>query len=261
MESCRVCDSQTNAVFIALVLEKYNVQYYKCPSCGFLQTEHPYWLAEAYKNAITTLDIGLLYRNRVTLPILKGLIKLFFNKNKKFLDYGGGYGVLVRSMRDDGFNMYRYDTYCDNLFADGFDDEANGTRYEIVTAFEVFEHLEDPVEELRKMLMFGDSIFFSTEIQPDRIVTPDNWWYVMPEIGQHIALHSLRSLKVLAGKYDLNFYSNGVNFHLFTRKHISNFLFKSFLHYRVAKIIDPLLPNPDSLLMNDYEIIKQNLKQ
>ena len=83
---------------------------------NFLQTEKVFWINEAYQDAITKQDIGLLYRNRIITPILKSLIKLFFNKRNKFIDYGAGYGVLVRIMRDYGFDMYRYDKYFEIQF-------------------------------------------------------------------------------------------------------------------------------------------------
>jgi hypothetical protein len=50
----------------------------------------------------------------------------------------GGYGMFVRLMRDGGFDFHREDPLCDNLFAQGFDRQDDGT-FELVTAFEVFE--------------------------------------------------------------------------------------------------------------------------
>ncbi|MCK7523618.1 MAG: hypothetical protein MZV64_41270 [Ignavibacteriales bacterium] len=57
-------------------------------------------------------------------------------------------------MRDVGYDFYWHDPYTQNLFANGFED-----RFEIqfqdlncLTAFEVFEHLVNPKEELEKML-------------------------------------------------------------------------------------------------------------
>ena len=257
MPLCKICRSETNVIFNAEVLHKYDVQYFQCNSCEFIQTEHAYWLSEAYSNAITSQDIGLLYRNYFTLPLLRTIIKLYFDKNKKFVDFGGGYGVLVRLMRDSGFDTYRSDKYCENLFAAGFDDGVAGERYELLTSFEVFEHLDDPLREVAKMLEFSDNIFFSTEIQPRRdIQKPDNWWYIMPETGQHIALYSLKSLECLAKKLGLNFYTNGVNYHLFTKKTLNKSVFKLVLRSKIASVLDRLLPNPPSLLQQDYRIVK-----
>ena len=67
---CKICNSRNEYLFKALVLNKYDVHYYKCNECGFIQTEEPFWLSEAYSSVITQQDIGLLYRNRFIVPIL-----------------------------------------------------------------------------------------------------------------------------------------------------------------------------------------------
>ncbi len=118
---CKICQSTTQAFERAQILGKYTVQYYCCPACGFIQTEEPYWLEEAYATPIGLADVGLLSRNIVLSRILKALIACLFRQDGRFLDYGGGYGVLVRLMRDQGYDFYRFDPHCANLFAQGFD--------------------------------------------------------------------------------------------------------------------------------------------
>jgi hypothetical protein len=53
-------------------------------------------------------------------------------------------------MRDKGFNFYLHDTFCNNLFAKHFDisDLPNYNSFDLLTAFEVFEYLENPIDEL-----------------------------------------------------------------------------------------------------------------
>ena len=66
----------------------------------------------------------------------------FYKKNEKFLDYGGGSGLFVRLMREKGFNFYYYYKYSLNIFAKGFEvDLKNNFSFEVITVFEVFEHL------------------------------------------------------------------------------------------------------------------------
>jgi protein-arginine kinase activator protein McsA len=45
---CKICHEQTNNIFSAIVVQKYNVNYYFCDNCGFLQTEEPYWFEESH---------------------------------------------------------------------------------------------------------------------------------------------------------------------------------------------------------------------
>ncbi|MFM6453388.1 MAG: methyltransferase domain-containing protein, partial [Planktothrix sp.] len=113
---CKVCDSQSNYFATAQILNKYDINYFQCLNCGFVQTEEPYWLEEAYSNAIAMSDVGLVFRNLMFSDLTSTLIFNFFDHNSKFLDYGAGYGLFVRLMRDKGFNFYGFDKFCKNLF-------------------------------------------------------------------------------------------------------------------------------------------------
>lgn len=255
--NCNICKRGSSYIFSASILGKHNGQYYRCDYCGFIQTEEPYWLEEAYSSAITSLDIGLISRNITLFPITSALISQNFNPDAIFLDYGGGYGMFTRLMRDNGFDFYRQDLFCENLFAKHFDssDLQTGVKFELLTAFEVFEHLPKPCESLRSMLDHSDSIFFSTELVPTGVKTRDDWWYFMPETGQHISLYTSQSLNYLAKKNNLNYYSNNRNLHLFTAKKLNTSLFKLLMNYRVAKLVNMLNGNRKGLLSKDYDLI------
>lgn len=266
--NCRICQSISIEVFKAKVLNQYTVTYSQCPNCGFIQTETPYWLKEAYQSAITDLDIGLIYRNNHFSNVVESiLLNNSLNSNGKFIDYGGGYGMFVRLMRDKGFDYYRQDIHCQNLFAKYFDitDIKDQQTFELLTAFEVFEHLEFPEKELEIMLSFSDNILFSTEIVPENNPTPDTWWYFTPETGQHISFYTLKSLQFLAEKHCLHFYSNCVSLHMFTKNKLSINPFeksknKGKLH-NFFLFINPQKPIPkrESLLMKDFEFIQSKI--
>ena len=216
-----ITGGETTLLFTTKVLSKYDVKYYKCNDTGYIQTEKPYWLAEAYSSAITKLDVGLVYRNRTLSDYTEGLLLRHFDtiSNGKFLDYAGGYGLFTRMMRDKGFDFYNTDKFCQNIFAE-FQDlkELNGNeKFEMVTAFEVFEHLENPLKEIEEILSYSDNVFFSTEIIPAEVKTPEDWWYFIPETGQHVSLYSIDALKFIAKKFDRYFYTDGAKVHLFTK--------------------------------------------
>lgn len=175
-ELCKICNCILLPFGSAPLIEKYDVLYFQCSNCGFVQTEHPYWLEEVYTDAINDSDIGLVGRNLTQLQITRALLTLFFQCDGSFVDYGGGYGLFVRLMRDKGFDFYRYDTFCENLFAKSFDTVfPSNPSYELVTAFEVFEHLVDPLSEIEKMLQFSPNIFFSTGLLPPTNPKPGEW--------------------------------------------------------------------------------------
>ena len=218
-----------------------------------MQTEEPFWLSEAYSDAINTQDIGLIYRNKVFSEIVTALFSLCgFNKTKPYLDYGGGYGMFVRMMRDSGYNFYWSDKFCENVYATKFsvfEPFREQNRFETATAFEVFEHLTDPIAEVEKLLSVTDSILFSTELIPENI---EGWWYIMPEHGQHISFYSKDTLQFLAKKYGLNLYTNNKTLHLLTKKRISKWGFSLASSLRFARIYNTFF-SPKSLLQEDYE--------
>jgi 2-polyprenyl-3-methyl-5-hydroxy-6-metoxy-1,4-benzoquinol methylase len=259
---CKICKNLSKEHFKAKVLNKYDVQYYKCEKCSFIQTEKPYWLNESYASAITQLDIGLIQRNIELAIKTSFIIKCYFNNNESFLDFAGGYGMFVRLMRDKGFNFYRQDKYCDNIFAKSFDIvDIEIKKFELVTAFEVFEHLEDPMIDINEMLNYSDSILFSTLLQPEDEITPEKWWYVSPEMGQHIAIYHLNTLKYIAKIKGLHLYTNEKNIHLITKNKINNYIFNLLTNNRISNFLNFILPFiKKSLNIKDYYYLKNKIR-
>jgi Methyltransferase domain len=205
---CKICTTQAKKVFSARVMNKYDVEYFRYDRCEYLFTEDPYWLDEAYKRAINISDTGVISRNQQFTIILSPIIYFLFNKNGNYVDYAGGYGLFTRMMRDVGFDFYWYDPHCENLFSSGFEiNIKNENHFEVISAFEVFEHLINPADEIKKMLQLSKTIIFSTEILPIPVPKPDDWWYYAFEHGQHISFYSLKTLNFLAKKFGLNLYT------------------------------------------------------
>lgn len=220
---CNVCSSDTKNLFAEKVLFKYDVKYFKCLECGFIQTESPYWLEEAYKDPVSIYDVGMPQRSVLWRLALERIINKFFERNSRFVDYGGGTGLLVRLMRDAGFDFYRYDPYSDNIFARGFDVsdlQDRNIKFELLTAFEVFEHLENPLAALKEMFRLSDSILFTTLLQPsdETKVNPQDWAYFSQQTGQHISFYTKEALNRIALKFACNLYSDGEDVHLLTFK-------------------------------------------
>jgi hypothetical protein len=167
--------------------------------------------------------------------------------------------MFVRMMRDSGLDFYLYDTHCENLFAKGFSADGSGEdNYELVTAFEVFEHLVDPMAEIERMRRFSDSIFFSTILIASPPPVLGEWWYYALEHGQHVALYSKRSLEVIAERLECQLFSNGQNLHLLTPKKIAPWRFRAILNPRVRRFAKYWLNRRmrgRSLLASDYEKI------
>lgn len=254
--ACPVCGASTRFFAAALLLERHRISYFRCPECELIRTEQPYWLEEAYSVAINRSDVGLVTRNVTLSQVARLIISTFFDSAGVFLDYAGGYGMLVRLMRDAGFDFYRSDKYCPNLFADGFDARTPlQAGYQLLTAFEVFEHFVDPVAELELMVGLSRNILFSTELMPGSLPAPAAWGFYGLDHGQHISFYTLKTLQRLADRFGLNLYSNGSNIHLLTEKTLPPFLFWLTTRYRLAALFSifqrrTLLPEDHAKLLN-----------
>ena len=119
-------------------------------------------------------------------------------------------------MRDRGYDFFHSDPFTNNLFARGFEDQP-GTRYDLITAFEVFEHLGDPYTELAPTAAPPIGVF-STGILPEPAPAVGDWFYFGPEHGQHITLHTIESLRVLGERLGFQLATNGYNLHLYHRE-------------------------------------------
>lgn len=253
--TCNICGAPSGWMADAVIMKKHQISYFQCSQCGFVQTEAPYWLDEAYSSAIIDSDIGLLSRNILNADITKLLIGLFLNPDGMYLDYGGGYGTLTRLMRDAGYHFRHYDPFCSNLFAKGAEaDLSTGERYELITAFELFEHFAHPIVELNRLLAYSDSILFSTELLPAHRPLPSEWWYYALDGGQHISIYTLDSLFHLAKRFGLNLYSNGTSLHLLTPRSISPSVFEIACNADLARSMG-LHFNRPSLTQADFERI------
>ena len=253
---CRICKSKVSKIFSSNILQKYSVEYFQCSRCEYIQTENPYWLEEAYNSPINVSDTGMIMRNLWFRNVAATTIFFLFNYKGKFLDYGGGYGVFVRMMRDVGYDFYWQDKYTENLFAQGFEfAETEKLPIDLLTCFEAFEHFVDPLAEFENLLCISRNILLSSEFVPEPLPSPSEWWYYGVEHGQHIGFYQKKTFLYLAERYNLNFYTNSQNIHLLTEKQFLAPTFK--LITKVSKYITPFIQKRmQSLTWKDSKKLK-----
>ena len=133
------------------------------------------------------------------------------------LDYGGGHGLLSDFLRDSGWNSRSYDPYFDRSTP-----VANLGKFDLITAYEVFEHVPDVNtlgSDLVTLLNPEGVVIFSTVLSDGFITAgmPLTWWYAAPRNG-HISLFSRKSLELLATEFGFNFGSYAPGLHAFWRK-------------------------------------------
>ena len=233
---CPICQAQTELLDVVdfnknceegngffLPLSGVPIYYSQCTACFFtFAPEFAIWtesefLKRIYNDEYIEVDPDYLdvrpKLNSSTLIEVLGENK----KNIKHLDYGGGSGKLSSLLRGDGWNSESYDPFS----ADGRSLKNLG-RYDLITAYEVFEHVPDVNLLMKNLVSLMDEsclILFSTLILDGSIQKNGRlaWWYASPRNG-HISLFSKKSLVMLAIKYQLNFGSFGDNFHFFYKR-------------------------------------------
>jgi len=247
---CRLCSNEATPFGTALVLRRLQVAYFECPVCGLVQTEKPYWLDEAYSEAISSSDVGIVSRNISMIRTTSLVIRAFFNPAGRFIDYGAGSGLLVRAMRDSGYDFRYFDRYAKNMFARGF--EAADEQYDLLTAFEVLEHLPDPIHGVTDMLHRSKNILLTTEILPSHKPAPGQWWYYAHETGQHVSIYSRRSLEYIASRSGLHLASYG-SIHLMSQTPVRPWLFRFVLSSRLAEMALRGRAPRQGLIPSDFE--------
>jgi 2-polyprenyl-3-methyl-5-hydroxy-6-metoxy-1,4-benzoquinol methylase len=136
------------------------------------------------------------------------------------LDFGGGSGLMSRLLVQEGWRSTSYDPF---LAGQGEPAGVRPGRYNLITAFEVMEHVPQPnelIDQLRRYMDDDGMILFSTLLSDGHIVPGRRltWWYVSPRNG-HISLFSRASLSRLARRHGLVFGSlhDGLHYFLIRR--------------------------------------------
>jgi hypothetical protein len=206
-------------LFHALLLNR-EVSYQECDHCGYVQTQQPDWLEEAYTHALNDTDTGIVRRSLRCARIVSATLSVLGQLHKPMVDHAGGSGLLVRMLRDLGIDARWHDPHCANVFARGF--EYQGEPVGLLSAFEVLEHLVHPLEELRRWSQSCDAMLFSTELIPQPTPPAADWWYYGPEHGQHIGFLRRQTLQFIATSLGWHLQTDGRQFHLLTRKPLAN---------------------------------------
>jgi SAM-dependent methyltransferase len=190
-----------------LPLSGIPVYYHLCGQCGFcFAPEFQSWSRADFAERIYNAGYAAVdpdYAEARPQGNAALVNKLFGQARAglRHLDYGGGSGLLSACLKEIGWNSASYDP-----FVDGTDPASLG-QFDLVTAFEVFEHVPDVSALLGDIgrLMTGEGVLvFSTllsdgEVGPHRRLT---WWYAAPRNG-HVSLFSRRSLTLALGRAGL----------------------------------------------------------
>lgn len=132
------------------------------------------------------------------------------SKETSWLDYGCGNGGLIRYVQtvtnckvigfDEGWIIEKAHSHGIPVTHNMDDVRAQG-NFDVITAIEVLEHVEDPLKtlkEIRSLLKPGGLFFYTTGNAFPYRNNLLNWRYFIPEI--HISLYESESLMIALGK-------------------------------------------------------------
>ena len=254
--SCRLCAGPLEPRFQLRLLGLHSVAYFVCSNCGSLQTETPHWLEEAYGQNLSNLDTGAAQRSLRNLAACYAVARVL--GLHRLLDIGGGDGLLCRLLRDRGLDCYVRDKYARPTYAQGFD-QPGFDRPDMVTAFEVFEHLPQPAFELHAFFAIGPkAVLVSTELYTGQ---GPGWPYLAPESGQHVFFYSPQALALVARQHGCTLLLSG-EFALFLKPGAAATwqvgLLKLLLRRRVCRLVAAwlMLCNTPGV-MTDHELQKR----
>jgi hypothetical protein len=190
---------------------------FRCRTCSLRLFPEPTWMDAVYAEPISALDIGLATRCINHARIVEALVRAEGLQRRAGLDWGGGYGLLTRLLRDRGIDMHHFEPYAQNLFADGFAAEP-GRPWGFVSAVEVFEHLADPMIMLGTLPATVPLIVVSTVLVPEGMADLSDWWYIGAPTGQHITFYTVEALQALADRLGYRLTSDRRSVHLLHRE-------------------------------------------
>ena len=192
-KSCTGCNGQPRGVDVA---------YYLCANCRFcFAPMFQQWDKRAFIERIYNaeyVDFDPEYISARPLRNAKNLLDIFESYDMtgiEHLDFGSGNGLLSQTLEAAGWDSSSFDPLIDVRMPH--------KTFNLITAFEVFEHVPDVhtlMRSLTTLLHPDGAILFTTAVHNASEVehgVPLTWWYASPRNG-HISLFSTESLRLLA---------------------------------------------------------------
>lgn len=245
--NCPLCKNQAEGFDVWVPTEEGNI--FKCKTCGlgFLDPEciknlsklnSELYNAQSYYNLLFKQyhDLNARYKKQ-----LKEIRKIF-KKDGKLLDYGCSIGMFLNNTRLFGFKPYGYDInrinllkaekkFAINILPENFlYDSKYDNFFDIITMWDVLEHIEDPINILSRL---------NLKLKPNGLLVVQcpnmdsyeflklgkEWNWLTP--GDHLLFFTINTLSkvLLAGgflPFKVKCWSNGgifssVNYHIYNK--------------------------------------------
>ena len=203
---CRLCGGAAVFRFTTQLINKHDVDYFRCGECESLQTEQPFWLDEAYALNLGDLDCGSAQRNLHNFAACLAISAIWSIRTA--VDFGGGDGLLTRLLRDRHIDCYVEDKYGSPTYAQAF--TVPPAHPDGIFAFEVFEHFVDPASEIGALFARRPKVLFGSTAR--YVDQGADWWYLSRRSGHHVFFYSTLAMRKIAAQYGYHLVESGALF-------------------------------------------------
>lgn len=192
--NCKVCGTSCAPI----VYKKIKSRYHRCPKCEFIFKDASCYLTEAQELTIYHEHINNMndpsyqayFRDFIETCILE-----FVSGPVEALDFGSGPEPVLASVLQNEYG-YLVDVY-DKFFSPNkiYEDKL----YDLITATEVVEHLEEPVEYFKlfhDLLNPGGYLAVMTQFHPNDPNRFENWHYRRDE--SHVSFFTPKTMAFIA---------------------------------------------------------------
>lgn len=198
MNKCKIC----NTLSEILEDKKTNKIYHKCSTCRYISLDDKFYIDETHEKS----HYDKHHNNLESLGYVKMFEDLVFDFVKPLhvdikiaLDFGCGEGeVLPIVLERNGISCDRYDLFYfpKKVYED--------KKYNLICSTEVFEHLENPLEIFKKLLLHIEPngyLLLMSAFHPNDDDKFLKWWYIRDIT--HIGFFNLDTFEYLAKKLNL----------------------------------------------------------
>lgn len=198
MKNCKICNSTTTL----LKDEKTLKSYHKCSTCRYIFLDESFYVDEnrekrhydKHHNNLESLGYVKMFEDLVDEFVL-GLSPPI----KQALDFGCGEGeVLPIVLERNEISCDRYDIF---YFPKKI---YENKKYDLIVSTEVFEHLQNPLEVFKKLLLHVEDngyLLLMSGFHPNYDSEFLKWWYIRDIT--HIGFFHLDTFKYLEKELNL----------------------------------------------------------
>lgn len=208
--NCKICKSKTTRIERRLRKRAESRFYRHCPNCDFIfleeqhlcTTEEEFNRYKRHENSIEDAGYVAIFMKFIN----KAIVDYVKRDDIKCLDFGSGPQPVLAELLEREFGR-SVDIY-DKFYAS--EKVYEGKTYDLITATEVAEHLDDPLyyfQLFKKLLRPEGILSVMTLFHPGK----DNfteWFYINDPC--HISFYSTKTMAVIAGivGFDIRYCDN-----------------------------------------------------